>query len=353
MDRPLASSMAARAGPTPFTYMSGVVRSKDEGKSLNQCTMPKVKQFILFLLLASCAPGADLRLGIIGTDTSHVIAFTKLLNDIASPDHIPGARVVAAYKGGSRDIETSYTRVDKYAAELSQKWNVEIVADIPALCRKVDAILLESVDGRVHLEQAKPVIAARKPLFIDKPMAATLEDAREIARLAKEAGVPWFSSSSLRFGEIGTSMKFSDTTGVITWGPGPLEEHHQLDLAWYAIHPIEMLYTLMGPGCEEVSRTYTPAADVLVGRWKDGRSGVVRALRPYGRYGAVVFRAKEVVQSDPQADAVGYKALVGEIVRFFETRKPPVSNEETLEIFAFMDAAQRSKAEGGRPVRLR
>ncbi|MCL4401491.1 MAG: Gfo/Idh/MocA family oxidoreductase [Acidobacteria bacterium] len=315
--------------------------------------MPKVKQSLFLLLLASCAAGADLRLGIIGTDTSHVIAFTKLLNDQASPDHVPGARVVAAYKGGSKDVESSYTRVEKYAAELRQKWNVELAGDIPSLCNKVDAILLESVDGRVHLEQAKPVIAARKPVFIDKPLAATLEDAREIARLAREAGVPWFSASSLRYGEIATTMKFPDATGVSTWGPGPLEEHHHLDLAWYAIHPIEMLYALMGPGCEEVTRTYTEGADVLVGRWKDGRLGAVRALRPYGGYGAVVFRPKQVMQSDPHAAAVGYRALLVEVVKFFETRRPPVPNDETLEIFAFMDAAQRSRAEGGKPVRLR
>src|SRR5262249_49615981 len=146
----------------------------------------------------ACASAADLRLGIIGTDTSHVIAFTKILNDPTSPDHVAGARVVAAYKGGSKDVESSYSRVDKYAEELHTKWKIEFTSDIPDLCRKVDGILLESVDGRVHLQQAKPVIAAGKPLFIDKPLAATLEDAREIAHLAQQAGVPWFSSSSLR-----------------------------------------------------------------------------------------------------------------------------------------------------------
>ena len=123
-----------------------------------------------------------------------------------------------------------------------------LISDIPALCRKVDGILLESVDGRVHLEQVKPVIAAHKPVFIDKPLAATLEDAREIARLAKEAGVPWFSASDLRFtGARPHALKFPDTTGAIAWGPGPLEPHHQLDLSWYAIHAVELLYTLMGP----------------------------------------------------------------------------------------------------------
>ncbi|HZT30971.1 MAG TPA: Gfo/Idh/MocA family oxidoreductase [Bryobacteraceae bacterium] len=311
-----------------------------------------MKPIAIFLLPVALAAAADLRLGIIGTDTSHVIAFTKILNDDTSPDHVPGGKVVAAYKGGSKDLPDSYNRVDKYAQELRSKWNVEFEPDIPTLCKKVDAVLLESLDGRVHLEQARPVIAAHKPLFIDKPLAATLEDAREIARLAKEAGVPWFSSSSLRFGEIGTTMKFRDTTGASTWGPGPLEEHHPLELAWYAIHPIELLYTLMGPGCEEVSRTYTPGADFLVGRWKDGRIGTVRAIRPYSGYGAVVYRPKEIVQSNPKS-VEGYRPLLVEIMKFFDSRQPPVPNDETLEMFAFMDAAQRSKAEGGRPVRLR
>jgi predicted dehydrogenase len=314
--------------------------------------MPKVKHIAAFLLTSLIAAGADLRLGIIGTDTSHVTAFTRILNDNSLPDHVPGARVVAAYKGGSKDVKESATRVDKFAEELKTKWKIEFTPDIASLCRKVDAVLLESVDGRAHLEQAKAVIAAGKPMFIDKPLASTLEDARQIAKLAKAAGVPWFSSSSLRFGEIATTMKYPDTMGVTTWGPGPIEEHHQLELSWYAIHPIEMLFTLMGTGCEEVSRTYTDGADGVVGRWRGGRIGSVRALRPYGGYGAVVFRGKEVTQSRPAAGA-DYRSLLVEIVKFFETKQPPVSNEETLEIFAFMDAAQRSKAAGGAPMKLR
>jgi hypothetical protein len=265
---------------------------------------------------------------------------------------LPGARVVAAYKGGSKDLKDSYSRVDKFAEELRTKWNVEFFNDIPSMCKKVDAILLESVDGRVHLEQFKQTLAAKKPVFIDKPVASTLEDAREIARLAKEAGIPWFSSSSLRFGEIGTTMKFPDANGVTTWGPGPTEPHHQLELSFYAIHPVEMLFTLMGTGVEEVSMISTPDSDVVVGKWKGGRIGEVRALRSSSDYGAVVFRPKAVVQSRPKA-AAGYRPLLVEVIKFFQTGQPPVPNEETLEIFAFMDAAQRSKAEGGKPVKLR
>ena len=311
-----------------------------------------MKALALLLFAALLPASAQIRLGIVGTDTSHVIAFTKTLNDPTSPDHVPGARIVAAYKGGSKDLESSASRVEGYAAELRDKWKIEFFSDIAAMCKKVDAVLLESVDGRVHLEQARPVIAAGKPLFIDKPLAATLDDAREIARLAKAAGVPWFSSSSLRFGEIGTTMKYPDTIGVTTWGPGPLEPHHYLDLAWYAIHPIEMLYALMGPGCVEVTRTFAENSEIVTGKWKDGRIGSVRALRPYGGYGAVVYRTKDVVQSNPKA-AMGYGPLLVEVVKFFETKQPPVSNDETLEIFAFMDAAQRSKEAGGKPMPLR
>ena len=318
-----------------------------------------VKAILLLLAGALCAPAAgppaELRVGVIGTDTSHVPAFAGLLNgDPNAPDHIAGARVVAAWKGGSQDIPESIGRVDQFAEDVRTKYGVEIVPDIAALLSKVDVVLLTSLDGRVHLEQARPVIAARKPLFIDKPLAATLEDAREIARLAKAAGVPWFSSSSLRFGAIGAAMKLPGLTGAATWGPGPFEAHHPLELAWYAIHPVELLYTIMGTGCESVTRIAGKDADVIVGRWKDGRIGTVTAVRPYSDYGAVAFRGRESVESHPKAAAAtDYRALVVEMVKFFQTGQPPVSNEETLEIFAFMDAAQRSKEQGGRPIGLR
>ena len=311
-----------------------------------------MKTLFLLILAFQLSFAADLRLGIIGTDTSHVIAFTKAFNGGPGADHIEGARVVAAYKGGSPDVKASYTRVDKYAEELRTTWNIEFEPDIPALCKKVDGILLESVDGRAHLQQARQVIAAGKPLFIDKPLAATLEDAREIARLAKQAGVPWFSSSSLRWSEIVESVKAKDITGAATWGPGPTEEHHYLDVAWYAIHPVEMLYALMGTGCVEVTRASGENVDVVVGRWKDGRIGTVRTLRPYGGYGAVVFLPKGIRQGPPKA-AHSYTPLLREIVKFFQTGIPPVPNRETLEIFAFMDAAQRSKEAGGQPRKLR
>lgn len=309
---------------------------------------------VLLALGSAIGFSADLKLGIIGTDTSHVIAFTKTLNDPNNPDHIAGGKIVAAFKGGSKDIESSASRVEGYAKELSEKWGVEIVPDIATLVSKVDAIFLESNDGRKHLPQFREIVKTGKkiPVFIDKPLAATLEEAREIAKLGRESGVKWFSSSSLRWGDIATKMKTSDTKGVLTWGPGPEEEHHYLDLGWYAIHPIEVLFTLMGTGVTEVTRIPSADGDIVVGKWKDGRIGTVRTGKPYSDYGALVFRGKATMMSDPKMKS-SYNPMLREIMKWFQGGAIPVPNEETMEIYAFMDAARKSKDQGGKLVKLR
>jgi Oxidoreductase family, NAD-binding Rossmann fold len=304
---------------------------------------------------SGAAQTSEIRVGIIGTDTSHVTAFTKLFNDKSDPNHVPGARVVAAFKGGSPDVESSRTRIDKFAAELKDTWGVEFVDSIDALAAKVDAVLLESVDGRPHLAQVRPVFKAKKRVFIDKPLTASYADAREIARLSRESGVPFFSSSSLRFVADVQALRNNDKhggiNGAFTFGPENLEPHHP-DLFWYGIHAVEMLYTLLGPGCVQVTRVKTDSGDTVVGTWKDGRIGTMRGLLQ-GRqdYGAVAFGMKAVLTT-PVPMRSDYRGLLVEIVKFFQTGVPPVPPDETLEIMAFMEAAELSKARGGAPVRL-
>lgn len=308
----------------------------------------------LWCLLGLRADAADLRIGIIGLDTSHVVAFTRSLNDPSSPDHVPGGRVVAAFKGGSPDVQASASRVDKFTAELQATFKIRLVGTIPELCDLVDAVLLESVDGRVHLEQAREVLKRRKPLFIDKPMAASFGDAKELARLASESGTPWFSSSSLRFApayrEFLADPARGQVLGVEAHGPASLEPTNP-GLFWYGIHTVETLYTLMGPGCVFVTMTSNSDYDLAVGVWKDGRIGSVKGLRKGKQdYGALVYGDKEVRYL--AVKEVSYVPLVRQIMSFFQSGKPPVSPEETLEIMAFMDAAERSRVGGGVPTRL-
>lgn len=295
-----------------------------------------------------------LRLGIVGLDTSHVIEFTKMFNDPANPEHVPGATVVAAYKGGSPDIPESWNRVEGYTAQLRDKWNVKIVNDIPTLCSMVDAVLIESVDGRKHLEQVRQALPSRKPIFVDKPLAADYHDAREIQRLAREAGVPLFSASSLRWWEETQRLKNAPESGGIigcaAYGPCHLEPHHT-DLTWYGIHAVEIVYTLMGTGCVSVNRVHTPDTDVVVGTWKDGRVATVRGTRtgPYA-FGVTVFGKKAILKSEDKK--FDYRPMLVEMVKFFQTGIAPVRPEETLEMFAFMQAADLSKARGGASVLL-
>ena len=311
----------------------------------------RASAFMFILFVGSTAlKAADLRLGIIGTDTSHAIAFTKVLNDPSNADHIAGARVVAAYKGGSPDVEESAKRVNEYAAELRDKWSVKMVESIADMCPLVDGVLLESVDGRPHLAQFVEAARCSKPVFIDKPLASTLDDALAIAKLAKQANVPWFSSSTLRYSEV-SRMAQPGMTGAIVWAPGPTESHQPLDLSWYGIHGVEMLYTIFGAGCEEVSRISSANEDVVTGKWKDGKLGTVHLERPYGKYGAIVFLAGQKIDFRPDLK-INYVPLVKAIVEFMQTKKPAVANEVTLEMFAFMDAAQKSNGQDGKAVKL-
>ena len=291
-------------------------------------------------------PVKPIRAGIIGLDTSHVVEFTKLLNNPKATGELAEMKIVAAYPGGSQDIPSSRDRVKGYTDTL-RGMGVEIVDSIDELLKRVDVVLLESVDGRPHLAQARPVIAAGKPLFIDKPMAASLADAMRIFRLAKEKNVPCFSASSLRFGAGVQGVRngtagFGDVRSCTAWGPVHVEPHHP-ELFWYGIHGVETLFTIMGPGCKTVTRV---APDKVVGVWKDGRQGIFLAKEGYG---AKVEGSKK---SGEAGKYEGYKPLVVEIVKFFKTGKPPVDAEETLEILAFMEAAEESKHQGGAPVSI-
>jgi predicted dehydrogenase len=294
-----------------------------------------------------------LRAGMIGLDTSHVVAFTQLLNAPKPKPELAGVRVVAAFPGGSPDLPASHTRVAGYTQELRDKLGVTIVGSIDELLSRVDVVLLESVDGRPHLEQARPVFQARKPVFIDKPVAGSLADAIAIFELARASNTPCFSSSSLRFSPgialLRQNAKVGEILGCDAYGPCSLEEHHP-DLFWYGVHGVEALFTIMGTGCEKVSRIQTEGSELAAGVWKGGRIGTFRGVRQgHHDYGATVFGTKGVA---PGGGNGGYEPLVVEIVKFFKTGKPPVSAQETIEIFAFMEAADESKRQGGKPVEI-
>ena len=316
--------------------------------------MPRhVALLLVSLFLPAIAVADDtsvIRIGIIGLDTSHCMAFTKLMNSPAD-GHLGRCQVVAAFPQGSPDIQSSVSRVPKYMAEIKAA-GVTIVDSISGLLENTDAILLETNDGRPHLEQLVPVLQARQPCFIDKPIAGSLADCLAIFQLSEHYNVPVFSSSSLRYGKKTTAARegaLGDITGCTTWSPCYLEKTHP-DLFWYGIHGVESLFTVMGPGVRSVTRTHTPEFDAVTGVWHDDRIGIFRGIRRgKSGYGGFAFGT---TGQGPVGGYDGYAPLVEEIARFFATREVPIAPTETVNIYAFMEAADESKRQGGVPVKI-
>jgi hypothetical protein len=302
-------------------------------------------------ILHLAMPEKGKRIGMIGLDTGHCVAFTRSLNDPQAGDTYGGYRVVAAVPEGTELIEEWKNRIPEFTEEVKSH-GVEIVDSIPELLSKVDVVIITCIDGNKHLEQSLPVLKAGKRVFIDKPFAASLSDAYSIVEAAKHYNVPMFSSSSLRYIDGADKTSLEETGGVIgaeAYSPAHIEEHHP-DLFWYGVHGVEVLFTVMGTGCKTVSRSHTEGTDVVTGIWEDNRIGTYRGIRKgKGGYGGTIFGKDKIATLGPYQ---GYNPLLVKVVEFFESGIVPVAAEETLEIFAFMQAAEESKKLGGFPVEM-
>jgi hypothetical protein len=316
-----------------------------------------VLPILVFALAGHAQEPKPLRAGIIGLDTSHVLAFTQTLNkgpkNPEDAGKVAGIRIVAAYPQGSKDIASSIERVPEYTEKV-KALGVEIVDSVEELVKRVDVVFLESNDGRVHWEQLQPVLKAGKPVFIDKPIAASLADTIRILNAAAEAKVPLFCSSSLRFGKTTQAVRngsIGKVKSAETFSPAHLEPTHP-DLYWYGVHGCESLFTVMGTGCKSVKRGTTADGKIEVtGTWKDGRTGVFREENGQDRKGYGGKAIGETGES-PVGSYDGYDVLLFEIIKMFRTGIVPVSAEETLELYAFMEAADESKRRGGAEVTL-
>lgn len=324
---------------------SFIKKSSALGAAASLSTLP-------FSLFAN-SKADPIKIGIIGLDTSHSPAFTKLFNAENPKPELVGFRVVAAYPQGSSDIKSSTDRIPGYIAQVKEL-GVEICDSIESMLEKVDVVLLETNDGKPRLAQARKVIQAKKPFFIDKPVASSFADTQLIYQEAEAAEVPIFSASSLRYMSNAQAVRHTGKIGKVlgcdTFSPATIEAGHP-DLFWYGIHGVEILFTVMGPGCESVSRITTPDTDVVVGKWKDGRIGTFRGTRAgKHEYGGTAFGSEgNLVLGNYE----GYEPLAVKISEFFKSGVSPVDSAETLAIYAFMEAADESKRRGGEAIEIR
>ena len=320
------------------------------------------------LSTALAAEPAVVRIGVLGLDNYQAVAYTQLFNDPKATGDLAGLKVVAAYPVGSEDIEESVVGLPKWKEQIAT-YGVELVDSIDELLKRCDAVMIMSLDGRTHLAQATAVLKAGKPVYIGRPLAASLADAAAIFDLAKETKTPCWSSSQHRYSPGFSGMRNHPEVGRVlgcdVYGGCPTEPHHP-ELFWHAVHGIETLYAIMGPGCVSVRCTSTPYAEAITGEWSDGRVGTYRGIKQGGlKYSATVFGEKGVSTAGIYGHGVpvngvvptndeymGYKGIAIEMAKFFKGGPAPVSADETLEIFAFMDAAHESKRGGGELVKI-
>ncbi|MGI6610900.1 MAG: Gfo/Idh/MocA family protein [Limnochordia bacterium] len=290
----------------------------------------------------------ELKLGMIGLDTSHCIAFSDLLNNKEHPHHVPGARVVYACPTGSEQFSLSRERIKRITGEVRDKFGVEILDSVEAVAERADAILQVSVDGRLHLEEFRKLAPYGKPVFIDKPLATTAADARAIFALSQQHGAPVVSCSSVRYAkglaELGENV---DVLACEASGPAAILDDFP-GLFWYGIHTAEVLYSKMGPGCKEVCTRKTPLADMVIGIWEGGRIGTLHGYRYAGLrdYAVTVYTSQGIQQGLRINQPPAYALMLDKILEFFRTGLPPIDSALTLELIAFLEAANMSRESG-------
>jgi len=347
------------------------------------------RRFFAFMALAALAVfwsdetlhAADpVRVGILGIDNFGSVAYTEFLNRPHAEGVFEGVRVVAAFPSGCPDYPDSDKLVASWKDQLLKLYQspkdpkdavppIEMVGSVEELLQKCDAVMIFSMDGRLHLKQATQVLKAGKRLFISRPLASSPEDAVAILKLSAETKVPCWSSSQHRYSGGFSGMKNHPEVGRVigcdVYG-GWTVNAPDADKFIRPLHSIETMYTIMGPGVVSVTCTSTPTVESITALWSDGRVGTYRGIKEGAvKYSATVFGEKGVSTAGiyghgvpvngvvPTNDKyVGYEGLAIEIAKFLKGGPVPVSPAETLEIFALIQAAEASKAQNGAVVKL-
>ena len=289
-----------------------------------------------------------LNIGMIGTDSSHTIAFARIINDPRHPFHVAGGKVTKVVRYSSSDFELSYSREERFSSTLSNELQIPF-AELAEIGEDCDAFLLEAADGRKHLELLKALLPWGKPIFIDKPLAIGVNEAKEMIRLAEQAGVPIMSSSALRYSSVlQEQLRQIDRTQItkVSVTCPLMIVPTQSRYYWYGIHGVEILYAVLGKGCKELKVQSGEASDIILSSWDNGVIGEVICTHDTAMPFSVVIHTAEgeteINLSDEAHEIPFYASLVENIMTFFQNKQSPISNEEMLEVIWFLDQAEQS-----------
>ena len=287
----------------------------------------------------------DIKVAIIGLDTSHTIEFTKRFQapDCSAADKVGGVKVINCMR-----FETPFQNkegLDKRQKQM-EDWGVRVVTDFNEAVINADAIMLEINDPQLHLEYFKKAAVLSKPVYLDKPLADTAEHGSEILKIAKDKKVKVFSTSSLRFdaGLILAAKKIPAPLYTHTYGPLGAAAAGS-SIVWYGVHAFEMLVRVMGKGGTKVFTTKTSSGVVVTIEYPEKRRGVVELTENAWVYGGDL-RTNDKAEAFVVDGSVLYTNLCKEIANFLKTGNSPVPLEETMEVMALLEAAEKSFKNG-------
>lgn len=299
---------------------------------------------------ASSAP-KTLQLGAIGVDSSHLPEFARRMQEMGAAGKTR-CRLTQMWTDGQHDMPAEY--VEKWGAQ-ARAHGVVDCDDCDAMLDAVDGVLVLRVDGNKHLEDARKALTLGLPVYIDKPLACDLAEARTIKALADQYGARCYSASSLRFAreveEAINNKSIGEIVAIEAYGPGNLSAVMD-GLFYYGVHAIEMVDALWGPGVNRVRTTFMRDRDLVDLAYHDGRFAHLRMERQGGyEFGATLHGTKGVHSFCVNFDGV-YDRLVAGMVGFFEGGQAPTSLDSLIENVAVMAAGNRSAAEDNRWVSL-
>lgn len=290
-----------------------------------------------------------IKVGVIGLDTSHSIEFIRVMQapDYPEADRVTGMKAVTCLR-----FETPYQNkegLDQRQKQL-EAWGVKVTESFDEAAAGCDAYLLEINDGSYHLDYFRRLAGLGKPVFLDKPLAGSLDDGREILRLAGRHKTRVWSSSALPFSpalaealEPFAAIRLAHVYGAL--GKAPAGD----SLIWYGVHTFETLQRIMGPGAKSVTAHESASETVAIVDYGEGRQGLVECVAGcyvYGgrAHGSDKKEGKMRVKSFVLPAA--YPPLVRAIAAFFAGGPAPVPLETTFEGLAMMAAARQSIVTG-------
>lgn len=276
-------------------------------------------------------------IAMVGVNTYHAEAYTRIFNGGGGDEpRITNARITHVWAGDHPD---RLAELEQMLGPYDHK--TESLDDLIGV---VDGVLVidDTGLGARHAELAKPFIAAGMPVFVDKPMTIDFEDTIQLFDLAEKHNAPIFSSSALRFPvelDPDAIAVLGNISSIVSVGTGE----------WfnYGVHAVEVMGTVTADTPASVHRHALPEKDVAVVTYESGLVGVVMTLRDAQYIFEVTVYGEHGAYSSRIDDGMGfYTNQMKEFVEMIETRTPPVTRAETLNVLSILHAGNRSAGEG-------